>query len=212
MAYSLLAHALGANGGTGTATATLNTTGAALLIAVTTGQGVPGVSDNKGNTWALVKRTTWNSSHCDIWQTTTTLFGTGHTVSATASVPGLAVLAFAAGAASAVDQVAGNGASTVSALAAGSVTPTVANEVVIVAGLVSAADFVSIDSGFTLLDHLAGDGATVFGTASAYQIQTTPTTRNPTWTASLTASTLAASIATFKEVPATPTGRMFQVF
>jgi hypothetical protein len=55
----------------------------------------------------------------------------------------------------------------------------------------------SISAPFTITDQGAGAGATAYGVALAYEIQTAATARNPTWTRNASAG-MAAGIWSFK--------------
>ncbi len=214
MAFSLLVNASHNNGGTGTVATTpaRDTTGAKIITLVTTQASNNTPTDSASNTWAKRSEALNGSARCSIWECINPTTNASHTFSLTATVPGIAMAAFA-GTPDVFDQSNNATGSSVSSLATGSVTPTADNELIIDAALCSSVDPNSIDAGQTLLEHFTGDGATVFGTGLAYEIQTSATTRNPTFTFSGSSGTAGACIATFKQVAAAGGfDRMFQVF
>lgn len=83
----------------------------------------------------------------------------------------------------------------------GSVTPSVNNEVLVSVATIShtnTGNTYSVNGGYTITNQFADDGATTFGGAAGYLIQTTAAASNPTWTSSSAQNCGTASIATFK--------------
>lgn len=131
-----------------------------------------GLATDAINTFGLIRLT--------LFQCVPTTVGAGHTFTVTGNgtYPSISVAAFSGGTAL-PDQAAAGVANLVSTTPAGTVSPSVANALVIAACATNSAVAVSsIDSSFTLYAHAdAVSGA--FSSAIAYQIQTTPTTRSP---------------------------------
>jgi len=101
------------------------------------------------------------------------------------------------------DQTATNNASCTSTCQTGSITPSVANELVLAGDVNTAtgATPYSINNSFTKLDEFSLSGGNAQGGASAELIQTTATTENPTWTPTATGDQ-AAAIISFKAAAA----------
>lgn len=204
MAFSLIGHDVGAVGNTdSTTTPSIDTTGADLLVAVCTDLGGNALvlTDSKSNTWtALTKKT--NVIDTVIMYVKNPTVGTGHTFAiGSGGYPSLEVAAFSGSDLTSPFDVE-NGGSTggAASLSTGSITPGSANELVI-AGL-GTESMVGTKS-ITLLAVLdqAADNGNNFGGALAYEIQTTATARNPSW--SWSGSHFAAAvIASFKAAAA----------
>ena len=216
MSYSLVSHGSawstdsngfttgGANAG---GTASIDTTGADTLIVVVGCDNAtfPTLTDSKSNTWTglTISAGSGGTRQERIFYAKNATVGTGHTftLSGTSNFVSMCFSAWSGGNTTApFDQQQTGGASFGSTVQTGSVTPGSANEL-LVAGIShtqinSAAD--TIDSSFTVLDSITDTGFGHTNTGLAYQIQTTATTRNPTWTSSGGNDTLSASIATFK--------------
>jgi len=205
MAWSLIAHYqanLGANGGT---TGAIDTTGADFLVVIvhSYSDSFPGVSDSNSNSWTprtKYQSTTYQGVQISYCRGGTV--GSGHTftVAGTGTYPTVSVLAWSGSAATPYDQENGNpGAAGAQTIAAGSVTPSEDNELVI-AGLATLSAVTSPGiAGYTIEDSQV---ATPVTGVSAYQIQTTKTATNPTFTWT-TASNCSAVVATFKMAAAT---------
>lgn len=197
-----VASGLGTNGGT---TDAFDSTGANFIVVTLAmwESPAPSISDNKGNTYTVLTLTGTGTgaSACIAYAKNATV-GTGHTVTVSASdiYPGAVVAAFAG-----VDTTSPfdvqNGASSNygTTKQPGSVTPTNDNSVVITAerfGDSSPSE--TIDSPFTgnaiLLAY--GDSGSSQGNLTSYEIQTTATARNPTFSGVSTSRT--AKIAVFK--------------
>lgn len=204
-----------ASGSSGTATATVNSTGAnfeLITIGCRTSDVSYTVSDGNSNMLtALTQRNTLNDfGFARLYYSQGGTFGSGHTatISGCADIATIAITTFSGVASSPFDVQNGTGCDGTTGhpnCQTGSVTPSVNNELVIT-GAVEYNDDVgmTIDSGFTLAvdDH----GIVTLSSAIAYLIQTTATAENPTWTTHTTATTRiqAVAIATFKAASAPP--------
>lgn len=196
-------------------TSAIDTSGANLIVAVTTVDIATAalVADSKTNNWGTGLTTygggTGFKAEVKIWYCFNPVTDTAHTFSNNPSsgtpFPSIAVAAFSGAGSSPFDQENGHsdGDTTAQTIQSGSITPSQDNELVI-AGLgwsgSSGANTRSIDGGFTKL--LDGDsGAHFYGCALAYLIQTTATAANPTWdynAGGVDARAGAAAIASFK--------------
>jgi hypothetical protein len=202
---------------------TLNTTGAtAILIAVSNYlpntafnvlSDAVGACSSPCNTWTQIG--TQNGGSGSI--TTVTYYGclsgctvgSGHTFTYTttsgSSYPTIGVLAVSGGAATKDQTNSAGTAGTLTSIQTGSVTPSVNNELLFTAFSVDQffGGTPSIDSSFTFtgtsgIDYIEQTGGQCFPLAIAYQIQTTATARNPTWTWTSSATGAAAIIGTFE--------------
>src|SRR5665213_1810489 len=185
MAISLVAHvaAQRPNGGTTSVTSSaINTTGANFLVAtVTDDNNTPSnfsISDSKSNTWTKVTSTL---GRCILFYCENATVGTGHTFTFTCSQGTEAgcVAAFSGVAASAsLDQSAQANSTDVTSL----LTPSVNNCLVItVCGPTNGSTYTTAGTGFTIKDvqPLVGFGS--YGNGLAYEIQTTATARQASW-------------------------------
>jgi hypothetical protein len=214
MAIALVASTIKAPGNNGGTTDAIDTTGATLLVLVASVYRPlatsPLPSDSKGNTWTA--RTSYDSGSNDprvkIYYAQNPVVGSGHTVtlSDTNSFPVLTLLAFSGTATASVydtENGANSGASPVTSLASGSVSPSQDGEV-IVTGITWNSDggtSPSIDNGFTVTQSLTSISGTRMGGGAGYKIQTTAASVNPGW--SWTGAVQAAvNAATFKAAAA----------
>lgn len=191
--FSYLAGVCTAVGGFGGgSTGAIDTTGAGLLIAVTSyylGTGET-LTDSKSNTWNALTVSTSANSKCNIYWSKPSSVGSSHTVSFTGSsiYPTVAFAAFTLGAASPFDQESQRTSTSTSALS-NTITPTVDNELVI-AGVTVAANGLTISAptgGFTTIGSTtSGVGGTNMGGGAAYLIQTSAAAIGtaPAWTLS----------------------------
>ncbi len=206
MTIALLAHAIAQqSSGSSATTAGINTSGANLIVVAYEwfANNTPTLTDNKSNTWTLLTQS-WCGGTCGVLQIaycSNPTVGSGHTFTITASGDAFAICAAAfSGAKSSAPFDQQNHAITAGAtsLQTGSVTPSEANELVIY-GLGDAfTGTVSVNSG-AIIDQLPLVPSIALALALAYEIQTTATTRNPTWTMANTRNQ--AAIATFKSAP-----------
>lgn len=200
MAFALVVGtAVGAN--SNPTTPSIDTTGANLIIIGVSGWtgSFPAPADSKGNSWTALTQRSYGDSIVCLYYCYAPTVGSGHTFSMSGTVyASIMVLAFSGAASSPFDAENGNGngSTPVNTLAAGSITPSEDNELVVAVWGSSNFDSPSVDSGFTLSQVNAGTGLPYHG-GLAYKIQTTAATVNPTasWTSAQWAS---AGIACFK--------------
>lgn len=191
MAYSLIANtAKGSVLGAAVTTNAINTTGAQLLL-VGVGyyypSGNPAIGDSKSNTWFPLGAQAAGASGEGVqtFYAVNPIVGSGHTfTNSTANFSSVAVSAW--GAVTPVhDQESGNNVVLATSVAAGSVTPSENDELVLavlcVRDLGSTGDTVSINGGFTISDQIPGLGANRLSVGMAYLVQTTAAAANPTW-------------------------------
>lgn len=200
-AITLIAHASAKGGST---TASIDTTGATLIVISATdfGSDFPltnPVSDNKSNTWTTAYTSSRRScinglSEQAYFYVIGGTVGTGHTFTYTSSTGSLEVTAFAG--VLSFDAVAGPtnpGANTT--FQWGSLTPANAGSLVLSSALIVNSGGVtapSVNSSFIIIET-AFDGST-FGGTLAYLIETTIVAANPTWTFNVSNSSCGANI------------------
>jgi hypothetical protein len=202
VAIALVNHVLGQLSAN-TPTSAIDTTGANLLVISTANVGTAAetISDSKSNTWvALTQQSFASLQTCRIWYAINPTVGTGHTFQSNFVAfgsGGMSVTAWSgADTSSPFDVQNGSSALNGTTGQCGSVTPGVANEVVISAVTLDDPGTISIDSGFTITDQAPLVGGLSYGLAQAYLIQTTATAANPTWTFNSTVGS--GCVATFK--------------
>ena len=190
-------------------TSAINTTGATLLVLVVQEySGNPCTrttpSDSKSNSWTCAGgfRSPDTGASAVLWYSIPTSVGTGHTFTDFGDYLSFTVAAFSGTAASAVlDTLIGAGEDTGSTLQTGALLPSGNNELVITAVVttVNGGNVSSVDAPFAsnLVQNL-GWTSVSGAIASAYEIQTTATSRNPTWTFDTSSHEKAAIIAAFK--------------
>jgi hypothetical protein len=194
-------------------TASIDTTGANLIVCGTANSGsgaVPTVTDSKSNTYTGLTATIGAASSVRIrlYYVLNPTVGTGHTF--TASATGTTFLSIACQAYNGVkttsafdveNGAAGSGLS----IQPGSATPSEDNELFVTAYSTTEQPMVTvtINSSFTKEIDRVGSGGNHFAIGLAYKIQTTGGAENPTWSwASPSAGAAVARIATFKAEPA----------
>lgn len=224
MAYSLIAHALKQSTDTNVAqTADQDTTGANLLIIgisyirpVVT----PTISDAKSNSYTALTESTFVSPPLvRLFYNQGGTVGSGHwfKVDDTSGFPSIFAWAFSGSASSPLDSGSDNANSlavpgtSIQPKSSGTFTPSEDNCLFVT--MAGVADIYgtpySIDSPFSPPSDQAGQvDAQAYGIAAAYEIQTTATARNPTW--SWTGSHYgAASMAVFKAAAVAGTTKHF---
>lgn len=179
-----------------------DTSGITFLVAVLAEANAQGsISDSKSNTWTELTTYSGSARTCSIWYVTNPTVGTGHTItiSGTGNSPCVSWGGFTGVATSSpFDVENGNGAVFATTVQPGTVTPSAANSLVLTGVCTSIqAAGVSVDSPFTLATQGPTTGFGSETSAMAYEIQTTATARNPTWTRTNSAD-LASPIAVFK--------------
>lgn len=191
----------------GATSASIDTTGATLLvIAVSYGAAIT-VSDSKGNTWTALTESDVAPPKHRIYYAANPTVGTSHTftVSGTSSAA-----AFSASAWSGVvttspfdtEQGGVAGSATVAGVGSSSLVPSVNNELIFASvGLQTSVSGFAANTGFTLVDHVNFSSGVNYGVGAVYQIQTTATTiPNSTVVSQWTGATgVAVRSATFKE-------------
>ncbi len=161
------------------------------------------IADSRSSTFTI--RTTYQTTaeqRIRIAYATGVTTGAGYTVSCngTSSFPAVSFAAFSGVATtSAFDQESGATSDSAVTFQPTIVTPTVANEVVIAGASAASAITITVNAPFTIPTNgsTTWDG-THYGVSVAYDIQTTATARNPTWTGNGVAHVWAADTATFK--------------
>lgn len=200
MAFSLIAHTVGAQGGS-TTTPAIDTTGANLIV-VTVGcfGASAGISDSKGNTWTALTSRGAANFFTRIYYCLNPTVGSGHTFTQGSGFPTVCVTAWSgAHATSVFDVENGATANPVTSLATGSVTPANANSLVIAsigASDSTTAGSLAISGGFTISDKSFGNTGVTESGAQAYLIQTSIAAANPTWS-SFSSGDTSAAIAVF---------------
>lgn len=182
MPFSLIRHTARAKAGT---TNAINTTGAGLLIVVTSSHNSDGiVTDSKNNTWNNLTVYTHSNHRLIIWYSIPTSVGGGHTFTyAGGETPSMCVAAFSCG----EDNIAvfnkeiGSIYHTFLAQP-GPITPDFNNSLIITALNFDVFGVVSVDSGFIITDQIDVIYDENLGTALAYSIQEQAATVDPGWT------------------------------
>jgi hypothetical protein len=189
VAFSLIVSA----SGTGTS-GSCNTTGANLivLVGVYDGGGTGAFTDSKGNTYTLLTRpattieTAASNSYVRLAYCYAPTVGSGHTFTISPSYGSIHAIAVSGSASSPFDvESAGYGSNAANATTnqPETATPSVDNCLLVAGlGVGDTGNPSSIDSSFTFSTGIAAHTSVRWGGALAYQIQTTATARNPTWT------------------------------
>lgn len=185
-----------------TTTSAIDTTGADFLIVCLSylTSSAPALSDSKSNSWTGLTISSSVSGSTKIFYSVPTSVGSGHTFTATTGnfFGTISAAAFSGALQSGpFDQENGANNSSTTTLATGSVTPSVANELIIASPMCTNGRTFTIDSSFSITTQANG-GASDFSGGIAYLIQTSASAVNPTWTQSGSAAQMAAAIATFK--------------
>lgn len=192
MTFALVANtgAASANASDVTTSPGIDTTGANLIVIEAAWfSTLTSVTDNKGNTYtALNSGATGGARKGQLFYCVNPTVGSGHTFTLTAGFPSICVAAFSGSAASPVDGDVANPNQN-----PGSVTPSEDNEL-LVSALCHSDGTGNAFSGFTVTDDNADSGLSV-GSTMTYQIQTTATTVNQSWSPG---SNARASLASFK--------------
>lgn len=205
MSYALVANTSRATAGT---SASIDTTGANILIAAvswtTATLSGPVITDSKSNVWSPLCRSIGQSSAAlAIWVAYNPTVGSGHTFTITGSTSSAAFAAFSGASTEFVyeaEKESSTGGAT--SLAAGSLTPSAANCLVITALSNRVNTTYSVDSGFTITNQIAFNSGARVGVALAYLIQTSAAAANPSW--SWTGSGVAGALNTYFQPTFTP--------
>lgn len=186
----------GSADGTTVTTAAIVTTGASLLLAACSHGGSSTLSDSASNTWVPLMEQAEFGQKVQFFYVASPVTSGTHTFSCNGgTIPSIAVAAYSGTSGSPFDQE--NGAVGISAnLQTGSITPSANGYLVAAATLNGGAGTISVDSGMTIIEQVAFDGALHEGIAFASLIQTTAAAINPTFT-NLVTPLLCAIIASF---------------
>lgn len=182
MAYSLIAHASRATGGS---TAAIDTSGANLLVAVTGGSafGAGAISDSKGNTWYTAAYD-YTQSTCliNLWFCLNPTVGSGHTFTVAGSTASMCVAAFSGAPTTfAVGKSRTGNTASATSITAGSMTPGVDDCLAITALGNRVNTTYSVDGSFSITDQVNFNNAIQMGVGLAYLIQTSAAAFNPSW-------------------------------
>lgn len=183
MAFTLVASGTAQSPNTnGFTCSAFNAAGANLLVVVAVslvGQDGP-ISDSTAASWTDVNVGTYNHRFGVWFASVTGQASHTITIGGTGNYPAFAYYAFAS--AGLLDQattpVTG---SSVSTLQPGSLTPANAGSVLVTGIASNSPEAWSIDSGFATPLQTPNSPGFAYGVAASYQIQTTATARNPTW-------------------------------
>lgn len=203
-AISVLAHVCTGGNNLTTVTTPINTTGSSLIVVEVTsyiGVSGPSFSDNQSNTWTTLTQQSGSEPQTQFYYVASPNTNSSHTFtySGSNSFASVCVIALSGTATSPFDQQNGAITSTSATGQPGSVTPGQANEIVITAvGYNGGGDVSSINSGFTISDHIPFSSGGYEGSGMAYLIQTSATAANPTFTLTTSVPSITAVIATFK--------------
>lgn len=201
MAFSLVTSVKAGTGSSPVTTASVDTTGADLIVLVVSSWNViSSVSDSKGNSWTPLTAYIGGTGRQQAFYCASPTVGSGHTFTATSAggYPSICVLAFSGvDTADPFDAETGTtGTGTTSQ--AGSITPTNDNSLVVACigfwdG--STRSLSSVDGGFTLQETVPKDAA--FGSGAAYLVQGAKAAANPTATYSASVGSWEHSSAVF---------------
>lgn len=206
MTVTNVAHTTG-SGVNGFTSASVDTTGASLLVLAVVSYAVSpvvtgSISDSKGNTWtALTASTVTADTQTQLFYVANPTVGSGHTVTINQTGCFCAATFSAWSDIATATPVAGeNGATSSSAtsIQVGSVTPANGGDLCLTAvGLGGSYSSLAIDSSFSIQDQIAYSGGVNYGIGVASLVTSNTNAQNPTWSWSSAVST-AARHAIFK--------------
>lgn len=168
-------------------TSNINTTGASLLVGLVAGSGSGGIAptDSKSNTWVgLTARVATLSNFARLFYVANPTVGTSHNFSPPSSIFAASCWVAFTGVtlSSPFDQENGLDSATDPTSQPGSITPSV-NGCVVVAGLGGTSTAgVTINGSYTFTDQVPFAGGANFSGCLAFDVQTTATATNPTFT------------------------------
>jgi hypothetical protein len=197
---TLVAHV--ATGANGVPSAAIDTTGANLIVISQSGvsSGTSAPTDSKGNTWTALTEYSGGSTSVQLFYCSNPTVGAGHTFTPHGVSVSIAVSAFSETLNAIPDGSSGAGSASATTQQPGSLTPSVDN-CLVVTGLMYISGVMpgpaTISAGFDITDN-AGNASTFVPVALAYQVQTTATAVNPTWSTNAAAEKTAAAMAVFK--------------
>jgi hypothetical protein len=204
-----------ASGNSTATTPPVDTTGAHLLVAVAVtystvscGAGVTMSDSKNGSTWTSAQNYAQGTANICIWYKANPAVGTGHTFSFAPHVSGgypTLFVSYWSGAATTTPKDAshsGAGSAAGTTLQPGSITPSEDNELLITAMAHNDTGNTTVSVEFTRQDTQTNNS---YATGAwGYEIQTTATARNPTWTLTTSGVARVAALAAFKAAGAAP--------
>jgi hypothetical protein len=201
----LAAHA--AANSDGFTSSSIDTSGANLIVVgvAEVSAAVTTLTDSKSNTWNQLTTQVNNNKRATLFYATNPTVGSGHTftVTGTDTFPSISVLAFSGADTSSPFDVENGTANLFSnSNTMGNVTPSTDNEVLVAFMNYDTTETPTISTLTTINSQPKGDFG-FLGSVGAYQIQTTATARNETWSWT-TSSTNAGVIAAFKPSTGSP--------
>jgi hypothetical protein len=205
---ALITHTGTGGGINGVTSSSINTTGANLLVvAVSWYSGITAngtISDSKSNTWSALTESTSTSNNvsCQLFYCYGATVGSGHTFTynGTSIYASICVEAFSNVAASPFDHENGAGSANATTIQPGSITPSQAHSIIVSAFSFGAnsSGTISVDSSLTITDTAAYVTATSEGLSMSYNILSSASATNPTWTSQFITNVLASRVADFK--------------
>lgn len=187
MAVSVVAHVsvVGNFGGTGSSTsASIDTTGATLLVAAHSHFGGSSFSDNKSNTWTLLRTGNVTSQTLDFYVAINPIVGSGHTFTVTNGFPSAFVIAFS-GVNTVQDLDTGapaNTGSSVTSVATAAFTPKYDNSLILTAiSIGTSITGISVNGSFAITDSSGGVAGQAQGGGIAWEQQGSKASVTPTW-------------------------------
>jgi len=203
---SPIAHvAVGMTGVSGATSSAIDTTGATFIVIAQSGVVASTFppTDSKSNTWTPLTEYAGGSLSVQLYYCSNPTVGTGHTFTVVAGIAAsIAVAAFDQTLDAAPESAGGAGSASATTQQPGLLTPLTDN-CLIVTGFeyVSATEPgpATISAGFTILENI-GNASTSVPVALAYQVQTTATAVNPTWSSNAAAERVAAAMAVIKHL------------
>lgn len=194
--------AQGSTNGLGFTTASINTTGASLIVAVIcdyVAETATVLTDSQSQTWTILTTSTGVVTRCRIAYTIPSSTSAMHTFTLTqaGSYPSICVACFSGTHATTPFDVQNGATGSGTSIQTGSVTPTTDGQLLIAGITGSIAGAVAINSSFVDLLEVTNSGGAHLSCSLAYYIQPTAAAINPTWSWS-GSDQVATRIASFK--------------
>jgi hypothetical protein len=185
MTWNLIASTSATPGPSGGSTSSINTTGADLIVVEVShyNAATPSFSDSKSNSWQQIGAFTQGAVTTSLYFSLGPTVGGAHTFSATAGgcYPAINVLAFSGSPGSgSYDQVSHATAASATSLAAGSITPSVSNSLIIATLGTDGGSSQTISVG-TVQENAPWVNNVNEGSSTAYDEQSTAAAINPDW-------------------------------
>jgi hypothetical protein len=179
MAFAYLTGVYETPGGDGGSTSGIDTTGATLIVVAISRFNIATLSDSKGNSWSQ------GNVRSELYYCINPTVGSGHTFTYAASIaaPAISVACYS-GSDPVFDQTNVAKSAAVSALATGSVTPTVNNSLLVAVHAWETTDNYTIDLSFTERSDMTWVNNVNIGGGLADKILASAAAQNPTFTAS----------------------------